>query len=595
MKTKIIKIVTGMLFVCMAVFLSGFQAMADNGNVAVSSVSGKKGEKVTATVTVSSDVAAMADIWIAYDTNLLEFVDDGSHGGTAGFVQTILTDLQPNQPMNFELSFLLKEVGNTTLVVAQNTNISDINVDPENAKINISTSNGSVTVNASDAASSDSHISGLIVSAISENGASQHLGYSPAFSTETYEYTATVPYNVTRIVVSTTLSDAKAKTQVSGTKLEVGDNKTTILVTAEDGSQSTYTLYTKREPLIPPTTKGEEQPPEQTTQPSEQPADQQETTTQMETQVDRTPKFIDSIGKYIIQDFSLVTKPEGYEEGISTFKNQNIAVLKGIGRNITLICLADDPQGTNANFCLYNEASNAIDKMFIIRTGQKEYTLMPTDDNYEGPKGYTKTMMDLNGQQVKAWIREAGAEFYVVYAMNWQGDTALYIYDTKEQTMQRYVEGNKSVQMDEEPKAENTEYLAMKRQYDTLSEEYETTKQSKNKMIRVMTIAIVLLAVIAAASIYFFLAEKEKNATDPRVIRTSLPRKPEEIQEKRTVNLQKKEEQPENQTVMPQKKEEQVENKTVIPAIEEQQEVMEAGQKPENSHDIGFDDFSNWF
>ena len=126
------------------------------------------------------------------------------------------------------------------------------------------------------------------------------------------------------------------------------------------------------------------------------------------------------------------------------------------------------------------------------------YTIIPTDETYAGPEGYTKTTLEINGETVTAWIKAADSQFYIVYAMNWDGEKALYVYDTKEQTMQRFVEGNKSESFTDEPKEENKEYLAMKKQYNDMYDEYVNDHSKKNKIIIGLGI-IVICALIAIA------------------------------------------------------------------------------------------------
>lgn len=517
MKSGWSKWILGIAVLMVVFMVSGIQVQAATANVAISSAGGTKGDTVTVTVTVSTDVAAMGQIGIEYDTNHLGYVNDGTNGGVAGNILSILDDIPAGETKTIDLNFVLKEPGTTTISVAANTMFLAVNPSGQEGDNidNLNTSNGTITINASDTASNNSRLDGLIVSGITQTGASQNVNFTPAFSSEIYDYTATVSSNISRLVVSTTLSDTKATTQVSGTKIETGDNKTTIIVTAEDGSQSTYTLYITKESENQMSTTGQvNQDPNQPQESQSQTESQSETTSETQTELDRTPKLVEAIGKYIIQDFSLVTKPEGYEESIAGYNGQNIAVLKGIAKKITLVCIADDPEGTNAILCIYNEATGAIDRLVNIKTDQKEYTIIPTDDSYQGPKDYIQTTLEIDGESIKAWIREEGTEFYVVYAMNWEGETALYVYDTKEKTLQRYVEGIKTIEVEEEPETENTEYLSMKRQYNELNEEYQNVKDKKNKLIKCLVVALVILVIFTLIAIYKYLTEKEKNMYD---------------------------------------------------------------------------------
>ena len=487
MKSKLSRLVIG-LFACMAIILIlNVKIYADSANVSVSSVSGSAGDTVSVSVSVTPDTDVMAQLAIAYDTNFLEYVSGGTNG-VAGIVMEILDDVKAGSTGEFVINFRLRTAGTTTVSVADNTQIYAINGNDDAPISNINKTNGTVTINATTAASNDSHLSGLNVQAVSQNGDSTAVIYTPSFSPDIYEYRADLPSTTARLVVSTTLSDTNATTKVSGTRIDPGNNKTTITVVAEDGSESQYIIYTTRqsETTTEPTTEGE--------------SSSEETTTAF----DRSPKAIKSLDKYLIQDFSLITIPEGFEEGTAEYEGKTIAVLKGIAKELTLVCLADDAQGTNAEIYIFNEASGSMDKMINITSLQKMYTIIPTDDSYVGPEGYAQTNLDINGVSVKAWIKEEGSEFYVVYAMNWNGEKALYVYDTKEQTMQRFVEGNKSQTFEDEPEEENKEYLAMKKKYDDMYREYVNDHSKKNKII------IALIVVIVAAIVGFIIILSKK-------------------------------------------------------------------------------------
>ena len=99
--------------------------------------------------------------------------------------------------------------------------------------------------------SSDSSLKSLVIS-------SGEL--SPKFSSDTKNYTATVDYNVTSIAVSATPNNGNAKvSSVSGNdSLEVGENTIKVVVKAENGVSSTYTItVTRREEEDPENTEDE--------------------------------------------------------------------------------------------------------------------------------------------------------------------------------------------------------------------------------------------------------------------------------------------------------------------------------------------------
>ena len=475
MKSRFTKLFMG-LFACMSILLAiNIEAKADNASVSVSTAGGAVGDTVAVNVTVAPDTDASAQIWLSYDTNFLEYVS-GGNSGVAGVVSGALDEVKANENGTLTFNFKLKAAGSTTVNVTSN---SEVKSKQDSTQLNMSTTNGTVNIEGSTANSNDSTLSGLVVQAVSSNGDKTTVSYTPSFSPDVHEYKAELSSDTTKLVIATTLSDSNATTQVSGTRIDAGDNKTTITVKAQDGSTTVYTVYTTR---VSETTSA----PENTEQGSEA----------QTTDINRAPKQIDSIGMYLIQDFSLITIPEGFAEGTSTMNGEQIAVLKGTKKELTLVCLSTDIQGTGAKLCIYNEASGAIDVMVNITSTQKIYTIIPTDASYQGPEGYTETQLEVNGDTVKAWVKNPDTDFYVVYAMNYDGEKALYVYDKKEETMQRFVEGNKSENISDEPPAENTEYLRMKKKYDELNKEYKNDHSKKNKIILCLIIIILCIALI---------------------------------------------------------------------------------------------------
>ncbi len=70
---------------------------------------------------------------------------------------------------------------------------------------------------------------------------------SPAFTAGTTSYSASVPFEVSKLNVSATAVDGKAKVSINSPNLTPnGTTKVTVTVTAENGSKKTYTISVKR-------------------------------------------------------------------------------------------------------------------------------------------------------------------------------------------------------------------------------------------------------------------------------------------------------------------------------------------------------------
>ncbi len=86
----------------------------------------------------------------------------------------------------------------------------------------------------------------------SNNANLSNLGITPndfsGFKPETTSYEVTVPENIQTVEVYAKTQDAKAKVTGTGKKsLQTGENKQEVIVTAENGTQKTYTINIIRE------------------------------------------------------------------------------------------------------------------------------------------------------------------------------------------------------------------------------------------------------------------------------------------------------------------------------------------------------------
>ncbi len=104
---------------------------------------------------------------------------------------------------------------------------------------------------------------------------------SPAFDAEKTDYIVYLPYEVTTFSANGTTSDSKASVAATGdVALEVGENKATIVVTAEDGSTKEYHITIMRmQELGAEDTPGTTEEPNQTVEPTPTPDEGVPTTT----------------------------------------------------------------------------------------------------------------------------------------------------------------------------------------------------------------------------------------------------------------------------------------------------------------------------
>lgn len=265
----------GLKILFILIFLLGFGTISSYASINVSSKTVNSGEKVT--ISVSSNQSLGAYTVSIADNGGLTFVtstgQEGSgktviSGSSTSGVTSLATftfqtpSVTSNKTYQVKISAKgmetpdMQAVQNSTAtatitVKAPNSGASEEKPTENagNSSSSSSTSNNSSSAN--NKKSSNANLSNLIVSPVDFTGfkASKTSGYS-----------VTVDNNVTEVKITTKTQDSKAKVVVSGNKnLKVGKNTVKVLVTAEDGTQKTYTVnVTKKEKKDENSNKNEE-------------------------------------------------------------------------------------------------------------------------------------------------------------------------------------------------------------------------------------------------------------------------------------------------------------------------------------------------
>lgn len=132
--------------------------------------------------------------------------------------------------MTFRVSADL-EPGTTISVTAKGVTLSD-------GKQDTSVGSASYSTNLAQPLSGDCSLTGL---------SAQEVELNPAFSPNVTKYTASVPFSVAKLTLSTQKSHENAKVTVENPNLWAGDTTViTVTVTAENGDQKQYKIYVTR-------------------------------------------------------------------------------------------------------------------------------------------------------------------------------------------------------------------------------------------------------------------------------------------------------------------------------------------------------------
>lgn len=299
---------------------------------------------------------------------------------------------------------------NVTVTSASSNNDSNSNKDNKD-------NSGSNTGNDSDAnkdnenkeekKSSNASLGSLVISAGT---------LSPEFSAATKDYTATVDYSCSSLAVTANPADSKASvTSVTGNdSLEVGENTVSVVVTAEDGSTSTYNIVVTR--------RAEDDP---------ENADKQ----------DNWKKFnINGTEWTMVNDIPEDVVPEGFEHSKTVIDGLEYNTLHGTFGDITLVYLQSE---SGNGLFVYDAAQNAAYE--YVRINSESHfivVLLPKVDDV--PEGYNEVSLSIEGKgvatayQTKAEKKDDKTkDFYLVYAINDNGESGWYTYDSVDGTYMR--------------------------------------------------------------------------------------------------------------------------------------------------------------
>lgn len=239
---------------------------------------------------------------------------------------------------------------------------------------------------------------------------------SPEFSAATKDYTATVDYSCSSLAVTANPADSKASvTSVTGNdSLEVGENTVSVVVTAEDGSTSTYNIVVTR--------RAEDDP---------ENADKQ----------DNWKKFdINGTEWTMINDIPEDVVPEGFEHSKTVIDGLEYNTLHGTFGDITLVYLQSE---SGNGLFVYDAAQNTAYE-FVRINSESHFivVLLPKVDDV--PEGYNEISLSIEGKGVATAYQtkvekndDQTKDFYLVYAMNDNGESGWYTYDSVDGTYMR--------------------------------------------------------------------------------------------------------------------------------------------------------------
>lgn len=227
---------------------------------------------------------------------------------------------------------------------------------------------------------------------------------SPSFSAGTTSYKVSLPSTASSIKISASARDSKASVSGVGTReLEPGNNKLSVVCSAEDGSTTTYTInvYVDEKPLTYVTYNG--------------------TKLGVSAQNEKGGKLSKAFDETKI-------KINGIE--VPAWKNKAL--------NITLVYLQSE--GTEGYY-MYDEAKQEIVSVYepMAVLGQN-IVRVDVPENLQKREGMKFTKIKVDGKEFPGWTFEDKSleNYALIYVMNDAGKYEYYQYEKTQNTLQLY-------------------------------------------------------------------------------------------------------------------------------------------------------------
>lgn len=317
--------------------------------------------------------------------------------------------------------------------------------------MNVVTSSGSITITAPQSYSTDNTLSSLEISP----GV-----LSPAFSPNVTTYTTSVGSDCQKLTVSAVANDSKATVSVTGTRMDIGLNTTTITVTAENGSKKVYTIKTTKADDIKTSDND----------------NKNDDNSQIDNTVDNNDNGANAVQQPTVSvngyEYSIISSfdehplPDGYVQSETDYNGIKIAVGMGIDTNITLVYLESDNGQGESGFYVYDTVNRTFSKYIQIYQPDLSYCILPIDvSSMELPDGYDMVKLTISGEEVDALLDITG-NYALFYGVSSTGETGWFRYNVNDGTIQGYAGYNMA---DEQVINTNTKTADSDKAFNTVS------------------------------------------------------------------------------------------------------------------------------
>lgn len=142
---------------------------------------------------------------------------------------------------------------------------------------------------------------------------------------------------------------------------------------------------------------------------------------------------------YIWRDLGSLTLPSGFADRQVTYAGEYVGGAGIPDRDDIILLYLSEAAGENAGYYIYNADKNTLDPYITISSKLASFTVIWPDETVTAPAGFEQTTLEWDEKQLPAWkAPESGDIVYLVYARNSKGETGFYLFNTEDESVQRY-------------------------------------------------------------------------------------------------------------------------------------------------------------
>lgn len=406
------------VILCAMSNMSNVKAASASVSVSVSSNSISVGDTVTVNVYISSDEAIGYGVAVSYDSSVLEYIG-GADGGGGGTVSIVYEGDGSSTSYSRSISFRAISSGNSSIStssyaggiygwvsgsISASYGSSSVTVaststteKPPTTETPVTTTEPT-TEDTTEATTEEEDDGKCFLKSLSISPGT----LEPAFSSRTTSYFVQVDEDVTAIDVNAVAEYSSSRVSVSGaSSISQGENHITITVTSENGATKNYYIQ-----VMAGKEKGD-------------PA------------VTINGKKLNFVLDKDIEDI-----PEGFRAVDETYEDWDIVAFLSPNKKLLLVCLEDENE--KRSLYIYDKEKNIFTLYKEHFAGENRYVILAWKEETELPAGCEEAQLRIDGELIQAYRLDG--DFYLLYAMNIEGDEGIYLYDYKEKTFMRYMQ-----------------------------------------------------------------------------------------------------------------------------------------------------------